>query len=127
MSDCVIDASAVLAWLGAEPGADRVEAAVAGAALCAANAAEVVAKLIDRGKSPELAVMTLTLLPCVIAPVDAEVGLEAGRLREATRHGGLSLGDRLCLAFAKRHGLPALTADRAWLDAVPGVEVLLIR
>jgi ribonuclease VapC len=43
--------------------------------------------------------------------------------------GGLSLGDRYCLALAKREGIPALTAERRWPDiaAAPGVTVDLIR
>jgi ribonuclease VapC len=43
--------------------------------------------------------------------------------------GGLSLGDRYCLALAKREGIPALTAERRWPDiaAAAGVTVDLIR
>jgi PIN domain nuclease of toxin-antitoxin system len=47
----------------------------------------------------------------------------------STRRAGLSFGDRVCLALAKREGLPAVTADSAWTriaDAV-GVKVQLIR
>lgn len=42
---------------------------------------------------------------------------------------GLSLGDRFCLALARRDGLPALTADKQWhtvADAA-GVAVTVIR
>jgi len=127
MSACVLDASAILAYLGGEPGANIVEAAIPGGLLSAANAAEVVAKLIDRGAATDAAVGAVLMLPCAMEPIEVDVGLEAGRLRQATRHKGLSLGDRLCLALAKRRGLPALTADRAWVGAVLGVEVSLIR
>jgi PIN domain nuclease of toxin-antitoxin system len=43
--------------------------------------------------------------------------------------GGLSLGDRYCLALAKREGVPALTAERRWPDiaAAADVTVNLIR
>ena len=40
-----------------------------------------------------------------------EDALEAGRLRRDTRHLGLSLGDRACLALGLRLGLPILHAD----------------
>jgi PIN domain nuclease of toxin-antitoxin system len=55
---------------------------------------------------------------------DAE---QAAELCSLTRQHGLSLGDRACLGLARRLGLPALTADRAWLDVNSGVEVQAIR
>ncbi|MEN3177177.1 MAG: hypothetical protein ABF812_16325 [Gluconobacter cerinus] len=53
----------------------------------------------------------------------------SAKRRDATKRVGLSHGDRACLALAKKMGLPAVTADRAWAeiaDAI-GVEVVLIR
>lgn len=46
-----------------------------------------------------------------------------------TRQFGLSLGDRCCLALALRENVPAITSDKAWLDAGPllGVTVKAIR
>ena len=42
---------------------------------------------------------------------------------------GLSLGDRYCLALARREGVPALTAERRWPEIADaaGVTVRLIR
>jgi PIN domain nuclease of toxin-antitoxin system len=50
-------------------------------------------------------------------------------MRTITDRAGLSLGDRFCLAQARRSGAAALTADRSWrvLAAPLGVEVELIR
>ena len=53
--------------------------------------------------------------------------VSAAALRAATRHAGLSLGDRACLALALRESAPVMTADRDWLKVDVGVEVLLIR
>jgi PIN domain nuclease of toxin-antitoxin system len=41
----------------------------------------------------------------------------------------LSLGDRACLALARRLDVPALTSDRSWqaIAAQVGVRVELIR
>ena len=67
----------------------------------------------------------------VFADLNEEKGAEEARywMRDATKRVGLSHGDRACLALAKKMGLPAVTADRAWAeiaDAI-GVEVVLIR
>ena len=58
-----------------------------------------------------------------------DLGWEVGRLRSITVEAGLSLGDRFCLALAKREGLPAMTADRRWKEVADpaGVKVVLIR
>jgi ribonuclease VapC len=55
--------------------------------------------------------------------------LEAGRLRGLTVEAGLSLGDRFCLALAKRDKLPAWTADKKWREIpdAAGVKVVAIR
>lgn len=59
----------------------------------------------------------------------AQHGRWAGRLRSVTRHAGLSLGDRCCLATAIVHNLTVLTADRTWADlALPvPVDIRIIR
>ena len=68
-------------------------------------------------------------LPIRLVPVDAALSYEAGMLRPLTLPGGLSLGDRYCLALAKHEGVPALTAERHWPDiaAAADVTVDLIR
>jgi ribonuclease VapC len=112
----VLDASALLAYLGDEPGADAVEMAIADrATIGAVNLAEVLGSLAVAGHDPEE------------ARFDEDLALEAALLRPVTRHAGLSLGDRACLALARRLARPALTADAAWSGAVPDVDVVLIR
>ena len=127
MSRWVLDASAVLAVLQGEIGAEVVERALPFSLISAVNAGEFVAKLVDRGDPPEVALRTVPTLDCEIVPVDARLGLRAGELCIATRADGLSLGDRICLALAEREGVPALTADRAWASLSIGVQVSLIR
>ena len=39
----------------------------------------------------------------------------------------LSFGDRACLALARRLGLPALTAERAWAELDLGIPVEVFR
>lgn len=115
----LLDASAILAFLHDEPGADQVATALIehdGCCMTAANHAEVVAKCLDRGVADEVVGAMLAELGYVIVPVAVEDGTAAGRLRSLTRKQGLSLGDRLCLAAAHRLACPVLTADRPWVD-----------
>ncbi len=127
MTDVVLDASAVLAVLNGEPGADEVWDHLPGAQLSAVNAAEVAAKLVDGGIGAEEAGQSLDRLGARIVPFAAVDVVPAAHIRAATRSAGLSLGDRACLALARRLGLPALTADRQWRDLQVDVEVRLIR
>jgi ribonuclease VapC len=127
MTEWVLDASAALALILDEPGAERVATALTSAMISSVNAAEVVHSLIRGGGQPRDARQLVLALDCPIVSVDAELGFRAGMLSEATRTEGLSLGDRVCLALAERERVPALTADRAWQSLDLGIEVRLIR
>lgn len=126
MSEAVLDASAVLAWLWDEPGGDAIEALQA-AHVSSVNLAEVVQKLVDRPVDPATVQALVASLPSRTQPFGPEDAVQAGLWRGATRHRGLSVGDRACLALGKRLGLPVYTADHAWADLDLGVEVVLIR
>lgn len=127
MADVVLDASAVLAMVYGEPGADHVLAVLPTAILSSVNAAEVIGRLIRDGVSAQAATAQVRGLPCQISAVDEAVGVRAGELFEQTRRTGLSLGDRICIALAERRGASAMTADRAWRTLDLGVEITLIR
>jgi ribonuclease VapC len=127
MGDVVIDASAILAYLGDEPGSDAVEDRLGSGLLSAVNLTEVVGKLVERGAAPEMAVEIVVGLGCEIVAVDFDLGVRAGTMILETRGQGLSLGDRSCLALAEREGLPALTADRAWDRLSLPIVITLIR
>jgi ribonuclease VapC len=119
----VLDASALLAVLNEEPGAERVAAALDEAVLCAVNVAEVAAALMSRGNSPVQVRAIIDALRIESIPADNELALDAGFLRRLTDRAGLSLGDRFCLATARRLNAVALTADRAWAAVSDDVEV----
>jgi ribonuclease VapC len=129
----VLDASALLAHLRDEPGADVVAEAIAsGAVISAVHLAEVFSRVADRGGDPAKLAAELTqsgLLDgaITIEPFTVADAIDAARLRPLTRDAGLSLGDRACLALARRLDAPALTADSEWQGAAHGVEVQPIR
>ncbi|WP_353199814.1 type II toxin-antitoxin system VapC family toxin [Sandarakinorhabdus sp.] len=125
----VLDASALLAAMLEEPGQEKVERALPNAIIGSVNLVEVASRLIDGGLSPEEAEEDLAALELTVIDFDQAQAIEAARLRALTRHAGLSLGDRACLALALVRGVPVLTADRAWaaLAEAIGVEVELVR
>ena len=127
VSEAVLDASALLALLNSEPGGEMVAEAIPEAAISAVNFSEVVAKLADSGADEEVVRRVLQDFPLNIVPFDAEQAYETGLLRPATRNLGLSLGDRACVALARRLGAPALTADQRWSRLSVEVDVTVIR
>ena len=129
MSEVVLDASALLALLRAETGANMVAEAIADARMFSVNYAEVISHFIHAGMPAEQIDAMLKPLPVAVVEADRALATIAGRLRAVTSKVGLSLGDRFCLALAQRDGLPALTADKQWrtvADAA-GVTVRVIR
>ncbi|HYY87268.1 MAG TPA: type II toxin-antitoxin system VapC family toxin [Chloroflexota bacterium] len=128
MSSAVLDASALLALLQAEPGSDTVaEAVAAGAAIGTVNLSEAVAKLVEAGVPDATIPEVVDALVLEVVDFDTELAYRAGRLRRATQAAGLSFGDRACLALAQRLGLPALTADRRWSRLALDVAIRQIR
>jgi len=86
----------------------------------------------DHGGDPQRVARQLTergLLHGAIAvePVTTEDAIEIARLRPLTRKHRLSLGDRACVALARRLGASAVTADGAWSAADLDVNVRRIR
>ncbi len=129
MTRTVLDASAILAALFREPGADVVEAHYEAGVVSSVNLSEVVSKLSDRGMPSVEAREFLFGLGLAVRPFDARLACIAGSLRDATRSIGLSLGDRACLALGIAEGVPVVTVDRKWaeISEAVGVEVLLAR
>jgi len=129
VSDLVLDASALLAMINAEPGSERVLRYMAERSCVASsvNVAEVVARLSDHGGSDRAIAAIIEGLGIEIAAFNEEDAMSTGLLRSQTRRAGLSLGDRACIALARKLRLPAVTADRAWVGLIPEVDVEAIR
>lgn len=125
----VLDASALLALVQREPGADKVADTLPEAVMSTANLAEVLSKAGDRGFEIDHQSALLASLGIRYEPVTTDDARAAAHLRQRddNRPPVLSLGDRLCLALAARFGAPVLTADRAWTSVDHDVEIQLLR
>jgi PIN domain nuclease of toxin-antitoxin system len=123
----VLDASAILAVLQREPGAQVVVPLLDGAAISAVNWSETIQKAISRDVSIDGLRADIEALGVSIVPFTAVEAEQAAALWLETMHAGLSLGDRACLALARREGVPALTADRSWSSVAVGVDVRVVR
>lgn len=109
----LFDASALIAFLQGEDGAEVVEEQLlVGGACSAVNWSETAQKLLahdqDWGLSRGL-LLTYGLEVIPVLSADAEA---AARMWK--RGGGLSLADRLCLATGQRLGATVWTADKHW-------------
>ncbi len=122
-----MDASALLALLNDEPGADVVAEFVAEAVINAVNLSEVVGKLGIAGMPEEAIHQALCGLDLEVISFDEDQAYGTGLLRPVTDQFGLSLGDRVCLDTARRLGVSVLTADKVWNEISVGVDVRLIR
>ena len=123
----VVDASALLAFIRDEPGAGRVAAVLQDCAISTVNLGEAVTALVNRGFPSDEARRIIAGIRIDSVPLDQEVALDAGALRETTRSLGLSFGDRVCLSLAAHLGATALTCDRKWTALDAGIAVELLR
>jgi ribonuclease VapC len=123
----VFDASAVLAVLLDEPGADVVIDNMQAAHISTVNLSEVFTKTIEQGGSLERTQARIDSFGLRIRKFGEHHALAAAKLRPLTKHLGLSAGDRACLALGQCTLLPVLTADRQWADLDLGIDVRMIR
>jgi len=123
----VADASAFIALLIGEPFTLFDPQRIANASISAVNLSEVLARLLEIGMPESEVESAVAQLDLRVVAFDEMHALDTARLRTATRHAGLSLGDRACLALGNRLGCPVVTGDRAWASLDIGVEVVLIR
>lgn len=122
-----VDASALLALLFAEPGAETVADTIAsGAVISAVNLSEVATVLVRHQQDPEK-MLGPVREQILVQPFGDADAIAAAVLYPKTSDKGLSLGDRACLALAQRLGISALTAEHTWVELGLDIPVQLIR
>jgi ribonuclease VapC len=127
VAEAVLDASALLALLQNEPGADKVAAVLTRSCISAVNLAETLSKLVEYGKPLDFVTYQVERLHVPVIPFDASEAKIVASLWQPTRSASLSLGDRACLALGLRLGVPVLTTERAWATLKIEVDVGVIR
>ena len=110
----VLDASAILAFVRDEDGADRVLPHVGNAIVSAVNLQEVVKELALVEMNADEIRETLSGLRLEVRAHDDAAAYAAGLLVKATRQYGRGLGDRTCKALGLALGLTVVTADMEW-------------
>lgn len=123
----VLDASALLAYLFGEPGADRVRVVLAGSRISSVNVSEVLTRIARDGRSPGGFMDKVRETRLEVVPFTTGHALATANLEPQTRRFGLSLGDRACLALGLAHRAPVYTADRIWTKLDIGVPVVPVR
>jgi PIN domain nuclease of toxin-antitoxin system len=121
----VLDASAVLALLQEETGADEVERALDGALMSCVNLSEVLQKAEQYAVETEGLEHDLEALGIEFRNFDLPMARPTAALWSAGS--GLSLGDRACLALAEATNSSALTTDSRWADVPRRADVRVIR
>jgi PIN domain nuclease of toxin-antitoxin system len=126
---CVLDASAVLAWLFGERGEEVVDEMLEHAAISTVNLAELLYRADEEGMATGTLQRDLEALGLQVAPfLDEDARLLVEVRRTARRQGArLSLADCCCIATGIRLGLPVVGAVRVWESLRLGGEVIPLR
>ncbi len=123
----VLDASALIALLLAEPGRETVEEHIATTAISAVNLAEVLARTSRERISSRILLPKLDALGLTIVDFDPPQAVVVSDIREYARGHGVGLADCCCIALAMSRAWPVLTADRIWTTLGFDIDIRLIR
>jgi PIN domain nuclease of toxin-antitoxin system len=123
----VVDASALRALLFEKPGAQAVAEVIAeGATASMVNLAEVATVLTSNRRDPSR-VLEAVRAQVELAPFSAADALAVAALYPQVSGRGTPLGDRACLALARRLDAPAVTAGHLRIGLSLDIAVQLIR
>lgn len=124
----ILDASALLALLQNEPGADKVASVIGQSKISSVNWSEVIQKLTRHDNEAANIRPDVEALGLIIIPFDADQAEAAASLWPIAKPFGLSLADRVCLQLGISMKEKVLTADTVWEKVEhPNLVVGLVR
>ena len=127
-NNIVLDASALLALIQEEQGAEVIKPLLKFSVMSTVNSAESLTTLQRTGVSPQEALILISDIIMTIVPFDLEQAGIVAELQSKVQHKGLSLGDRACIALGIKLQVPIYTADRVWAQLqLNNANVKLIR
>lgn len=128
MNEVVFDASAMLALIQAERGADKLTDEILDRAVASSvNLAEVQSKLVKGSNDPDRSWDAALSTISAVEPYTGAQAKIAGSLIATTEKYGLSLGDRSCLALAIALKAPVYTTEQSWRNLKLGIPIHVIR
>jgi ribonuclease VapC len=128
MNKVILDSSALLALIKNEEGSSIVEGLLGSVVMSSVNVSEVAAILLDSEMSVEQSSEAIEPFVDYIIDFDFEYSVLCADLKKPTKHLGLSLGDRACIALGIKLKLPIYTADKIWSELnLENLNVKLIR
>lgn len=123
----ILDASALLALIQQEPGAEVIKPLLKNALISTVNLTEVLTVLQRINMTSEEAMDYISAMVKSILPFTLEQAQLAADLHIQTKSKGLSLGDRACLAAAILNHAPVYTADKIWSEINVDISIEVIR
>ena len=127
MKRVVVDASAWLAFLRVEPGAEVAVKYLLFAAMSAVNLSEVLETCVHKELAVNKVLALLKNWGIEIVPFDTKQATIAAEIKWQTGESTLLLSERACLALARSRGIPVLTSNCEWSKLDLGIEVIQIR
>ncbi|WMP18092.1 type II toxin-antitoxin system VapC family toxin [Thiothrix lacustris] len=123
----VMDASALLAVIHKETGADKVKPLLEESVVSSVNWSEVLQKLKRVELNAARIGQLLQSLGLEVVPFSEQQAELAATLWQQAAPMGLSLADRACVATGEALGMEIVTADKVWKDLNLSVPVFSIR
>jgi len=127
VTSVVFDASALIAFLRGEPGAEVVRERLVGSIISAMNYSEVLKKTIEVGGSADVVRAHVGSLPIRIDSFSASQAVATASLYPLAKPHGLSFADRACLALGIQENAEVLTTEKNMAKTDMPVRVMLIR
>lgn len=128
MNNIVLDASALLALIQNERGGEIIKPLLSYTVMSTVNITEVLTALKRTNIDTAETLTLITDFIAVIIPFDLEQAKYAAELQAYTRHKGLSLGDRACIALGVKLNTTIYTADKIWAELkIKDANIKLIR